>query len=146
MIELMVVVGIIAVVSAVAIPEMGDMLKEYKLRSAAREMVSSLQNLKLRAIKENARTVMIIDANNDQYTLFVDNNPENWALDAPELINVIDLRSKGLEISSNFVSNTLGFNSRGLPATGIGGTITITKDANRSKQVIINLAGNIRVN
>lgn len=145
MIELMVVVAIIGIVSVLAIPSMGDMIKEYKLRSACRGVVSSLQNLKIRAIKENARTVMIIDPVNDRYIIFVDNSPSNWALDAPELISVTDVRGEGLQITSSFASNTFGFNSRGFLDPIIGGTITITKDATRSKQITLNTVGNIRV-
>ena len=145
LIELLVVVAVLGVVSVLAVPRMGDMVKEYKLRSACLGVVSSLQSLKLRAIKENARTVMIIDPVNDQYTTFVDNNPDNWSLDPPESRSVTVVRDEGLEISSTFASNTFGFNNRGLLATPFAGTITLTKDATRSKTITLNSVGNIRV-
>ncbi|MBU3953498.1 MAG: prepilin-type N-terminal cleavage/methylation domain-containing protein [Proteobacteria bacterium] len=145
LIELMVVVAVIGIVSVLAIPSMGDMIKEYKLRSGCRAVVSSLQNLKLRAIKENARTVMIIDPVLDIYTTFVDNSPRNWALDLPELISKTNVRDEGLEISSNFGSNTFGFDNRGFLEPITGGEIILTKDATRSKKIVLNTLGNIRV-
>jgi len=57
----MVAVAIISITATVAIPTMGEMLKEYKLRSAARDVVSTLQSMKLRAVKEKIDTKIVID-------------------------------------------------------------------------------------
>lgn len=145
LLELVITLLIGSIVSVIAIPSMGEMYKEYKLRSATQAMVAALQDLKLRAVKENARTVMIINETNDTYTTFLDSFVVNWALDTPELIDVVDLSAQGIEIQSNFAFDTLGFNSKGMPATGVGGTIELIKDGSRKKNVIINTAGNIRV-
>jgi type IV fimbrial biogenesis protein FimT len=144
MIELMVVVAMLAVLASVAIPEMSKLIKNAKLKTATRQLVSSLQEMKFRAIKENATTVMIIDEANDKYTAFLDNNPANWALDGSEnIIAQIDLQSDDLEITSTSLNKTLGFNGRGLLSFGAG-TITITNATGRQKQVVINFMGNIR--
>jgi len=126
---------------------MGDLIQEYKLRSMARQIVSSLQRLKLMSIKENTDALMRLDETNGSCTLFLDDN-NNGAFDASELISTIDIAAEGLQVQSTFDVGTVdvfGFNSRGMPATGAG-TITIIKDATRQKQIIVNAAGNIRVN
>jgi len=146
MLEIMIVVAIIGILAAVTIPRMGDMIKIYKFRSEVRALVSSLQNLKILAIKENARSVLQVDPANDKYTTYVDDSVVKWALDGSELIiKTTDLRAEGIEISSTFASppNTFGFNSRGLPASGVG-RITLA-NTSRSQDIIINAAGNIRV-
>jgi prepilin-type N-terminal cleavage/methylation domain-containing protein len=144
LLELMVVIAILAILATVAIPEMSALLKNTQLKTATRHLVSTLQEMKLRAIKENAVTVLIIDEANDMYTAFLDNNPANWALDAGEdIIAQVDLQNDKLEISTTSLNKTLGFNGRGLLSYGPG-TITIASDTGRQKQVVINFSGNIR--
>ncbi|WP_024334947.1 GspH/FimT family pseudopilin [Desulfotignum balticum] len=144
LIELMVTIAILSVLATVAIPEMSALLKNTKVRTATRQLVSTLQEMKLRAIKENAVTVMIIDEANDTYTVFLDNDPENKALDTgEEIIAQVDLQSDKLDVTSNSLNKTLGFNGRGFLSYG-SGTITITNSSGKQKQIVINFMGNIR--
>lgn len=144
LVELMVVVAILSILATLGIPEMSNLIKNSRLHSATRQVVSTLQEMKLRAVKENAITVLIVDEANDQYTAFLDNSPANWALDGSEdIIAKINLQSDDLEITTTSPYKTLGFNSRGLLSSGAG-TITVTNAAGRQKQVVINLMGNIR--
>jgi len=147
LIEVMIVVAVIGIAAAVALPNMRDFIQEYKLRSMARQIVSSLQKLKLMSIKENTDALIRLDETNGSCTLFIDDN-NSGTFDAAELISTINIAAEGLQVQSTFGLGTVdvfGFNSRGMPATGAG-TITIIKDATRQKQVIVNAAGNIRVN
>jgi type IV fimbrial biogenesis protein FimT len=144
LIELMVTIAILSVLATVAIPEMSALLKNTKVRTATRQLVSTLQEMKLRAIKENAVTVMIIDEANDTYTVFLDNDPENKALDTgEEIIAQVDLQSDKLDVTSNSLNKTLGFNGRGFLSYG-SGTVTITNSSGKQKQIVINFMGNIR--
>ena len=52
--ELMVVVGIMAILASVAIPGFLGWLPKYRMRSAADDVLSTLQQAKLRAVRENA--------------------------------------------------------------------------------------------
>ena len=61
LLELLIVIGITGIITVMAIPQMGDMYTEYQLRSTTRDIVSHLQRMKMRAIKENDRTVMVIN-------------------------------------------------------------------------------------
>jgi type II secretion system protein H len=148
LIEVMIVVAMIGIAAAIALPSMGDLIQEYKLRSMARQIVSSLQRLKVMSIKENTDALIQLDETNGRCTLFLDDNNSDTFDDASELISTIDIAAEGLQVQSNFDPGTLdvlGFNSRGMPAKGVG-TITIIKDATRQKQITVNQAGNIRVN
>jgi len=146
MVELMVVIAILAVLATVAIPEMSALLKNTKLRTATRQLVSTLQEMKLRAIKENAVTSIAFDEINDSYKAFVDNDPadpENGVYEkGEEIIAYVDLKNDNLEITSN--NSSFGFTSRGL-LTGVNNcTITISNTSGRQKHVKINKTGRIR--
>ncbi|WDP86596.1 MAG: GspH/FimT family pseudopilin [Desulfobacter sp.] len=146
MIELVIVLSMIAVLSAIALPNMGGMIKEYQLRSAARGLVAAIQNIKLMAVKENKEIRIAIrqTGGKSQYITFLDAN-NNADYDVGEELKTIELKTY-LTLTSNYADNEFGFNGRGLPSDGLGnGTITLTLAGGNSKKVVINTAGNIRV-
>ncbi len=143
MIELMVVLAIIGIAAAVVVPNLGDMYRDYKLRSATMAMVGTLQNLKLRAIKENAECKILIELDDGvyKYTSFVDADDDN-TVDAGELFKETVL-DENLTLAGN-INDVFGFTSRGMPSNG-NGTITINLTGGRSVNIVINTVGNIRV-
>lgn len=148
LVELMIVIAIIGIMAGIAIPNFFSFLPKNRLRSATRDIVSCLQEMKLRAIKENATTVIVFDLANDRCTAFVDNGPGaaagNSALDASESIIRIETLASELDIyNTSFVANTGGFTARGLPRNA--GTVFIRYGNTDYRRVIVNLAGNIRV-
>jgi type II secretion system protein H len=56
LIEMLVVIGIIAVMSAVALPSIGSYIRNYKVRGAAQEVSSLLQAARVKAISTNTNT------------------------------------------------------------------------------------------
>lgn len=62
LIELMIVLAIMAVISAIAIPSYFSWLPKYRLKSAARDLYSKMQKAKMKALKENASTRLRFDA------------------------------------------------------------------------------------
>jgi type IV fimbrial biogenesis protein FimT len=71
--ELMVVVGIMAILASVAVPGFLGWLPKYRMRSAADEVLSTFQHAKLRAVRENDIVRVTFDFANDSYLVFVDN-------------------------------------------------------------------------
>ncbi|MCP4413685.1 MAG: prepilin-type N-terminal cleavage/methylation domain-containing protein [Gammaproteobacteria bacterium] len=150
--ELIMVIGMIAILSAIAVPNIIASLPDYRLRSATRDIVSCLQEAKLRAVKEGANTAMIFDIANDKYTAWVDNGwgggAGNWWPDT----NVGEVIFKQINLpndislyqNTTFNLNTFGFNSRGFPATNVG-TIFIKNNQSHYRKIIVNSPGNIRV-
>jgi len=141
LIELMVVVAILAILATIAIPEMSTLLKNTELRTATRQLVSTLQEMKLRAIKENA--VAWIDISNSRYLAFVDYNNDKTRQADEEIIADVDLKDDNLEITS--ADKSFGFTSRGLLVKGVTNcTIDISNASGKEKSVTINKAGRIR--
>ncbi|MDZ4133170.1 MAG: GspH/FimT family pseudopilin [Dethiobacteria bacterium] len=53
LVELIIVIAILAILSAIAVPQMGVMVDAYRLNGAVRLVWSDLQNAKMTAVKEN---------------------------------------------------------------------------------------------
>ena len=140
--ELMVVIAIVGIMAGIALPNFFSFLPKSRLRSATRDIVSCFQEMKLRAIKENARAVVVFDLANDRYTAFVDNGPENGVWNAGETIIEQVILPVDLDLYfENFA--TAGFNSRGLPISA--GNVKISYSNSDYRTVIVNTAGNIRI-
>jgi len=61
--ELLAVIGIIAILASIAIPNMISWRNDAKLRSASNIIRGDLQSAKARALRENAIVVVIFTAN-----------------------------------------------------------------------------------
>jgi type IV fimbrial biogenesis protein FimT len=148
LIEVMVVILIVSIVAAIAISNISDSLPGFRLRSAARDIVSCLQEVKMRAVKENADAYVSFDVANNEYKAWVDDGAGagagNGSQDADETVfNAVTLTT-GIEFDqSNTTAGTLGFNSRGLPATTVG-SVFIKNSKSVYMKIIVSTAGNIR--
>lgn len=95
LIEVIVVVGIIGIMAAIAIPAMNAWAPNYRLKSAARDMYSTLQKARSMAVKFNRNTAVVFDPANDEYLLC-----DDWdTLAAPPVcvgtVQAIDLTDLG---------------------------------------------------
>ena len=154
LIEVIIVIGVIGIMSAIAIPNIISWLPDYRLRSAARDIVSCLQEAKLRAVKEDATTGIEFDFTNNTLSAWVDDGgsvPGDLIFNAPpdtdevyySQINMplgIDMYQNG----SSDINNPFGFNSRGFPATNIG-SIFIRNNKSNYRRILVNIPGNIRI-
>ncbi len=150
--ELLIVIAMVGILSAYTIPNIINSLPDYRLRGATRDIVSLMQETKLRAVKEDATAAMMFDFVQDTYFAWVnvaDAVPGTLSYD-PGLGDVIftqDNLPVGIDIylnGSSDISNPFGFNSRGFPATGIG-SVFIRNSNSNFRRILINLPGNIRI-
>ncbi|GAB6142928.1 prepilin-type N-terminal cleavage/methylation domain-containing protein [Desulfocicer niacini] len=168
LVELMVVVAIIGIMAGIAIPSFIGWLPDYRLRSATRDIVSCLQEMKLRAASENSNTVVIFDLTGERYQSFVDDGGNDGSGTANDYLHngsEIILKNITLPTGVEFISSTFystpspysstlvyfGFNSRGVPVSNKstnlinGGTIVLQNSNSKNMQVVGNIAGNVRV-
>ena len=61
LVELMVVIVILAVLAVIGIPNLISWLPKYRSGSAAREILTVVQQARFRAVKENANVVVSFD-------------------------------------------------------------------------------------
>lgn len=171
LIEMVVTIAIIAIAAAIATPVIGEWTSNSRFNAAARDIVSSLQRVKMEAAKRNVTcaityTNVIIDTDTYDYILYVDTtNPPNLIFDGadvllnavnfPRLGNVRFDTNQGGGDGSTLTNNlnlrpAVAFNSRGLPVNNVGasgaGSVFITNDRGRTKAVRVSAAGYININ
>lgn len=152
--EVMLVIAIIAIVSGIAIPNFIGWFPKYKLGVAARELVSTLQQARIRAIKESTDVAVIVDVANDNYQSFRDDgagtpaNARNATLDAGERTYITPQLPAGVTISSATLV-PIRLNRRGIPFDAAGnpatGTVTFTNSLGLTRTVTLLITGNARI-
>ena len=156
--EVMVVVGIIGIMSAIAIPNYSVWVNTYRLKSAANELYSNIQKAKLTAVKRNTQCAITFTASGASagYVVYVDNDKDFKYGGGDDIITTIFLSSyQNVTIDSvNFVDGgsgpTIAFKPNAIPVAPGGvwpnGT-TVFKNANgKTLSVVVSQAGNISLN
>ncbi len=81
LVELMVALGIIAILMSIAIPAILNWLPNYRLKKAARTLFSNIQMARMTAAKNNSASAMVFSINGaiHQYFVCTDNGADgNW--------------------------------------------------------------------
>ncbi len=133
MFELLIVLSIIMVIMAMALPQMFSVREDYRLTAVATELVGYASNARILAITENSDfRVTVIDS--DTYAIQEDISG-TWTTDAS-----YDLPS-GFSIAPANANETAEFHSRGnaTPVT----TFTITNPNNNTRDVVVSLSGRV---
>lgn len=113
--ELMMVIAIVAILSAIATPNVISWFSNQKLNSAAREIQSTIQDIRGKSIKNRTRIWLELDNAGKDYFLI-----QEWK-DGSTHTTRKDLPA-GVKITSvSFNGDHLGFNPRGLPITDDSG-------------------------
>ena len=141
--ELMVVIAIIGITSAIAIPNLIGWLPDYRLRSATRDAVSFLQEAKMRAVSENADVVIIFDASAGSLISFIDVNEDGlFANDGTEPV----VRQRSMPAGINILaSKTFGYDDRGISTGGSTDSVELGNAKGSIGKISVNIPGNIRV-
>ena len=151
--ELVVAIGILAVIAAIAVPGILSWQNKAKLSGAVNNLKSDLQMAKSRAIRDNALVVIVFNATG--YRIFLDNgvNAGDWNPDADEALFRARQLPAGITIKLptdlDPPNNRTRFNSRGFPdpatLTGLGqtGNVTVEDLSGRQIQIKLNRLGHI---
>jgi type IV fimbrial biogenesis protein FimT len=157
-VELLVAISLIAIIAAIAIPNVIGWLPDYRLRSAAQDLYSNFQKAKLTAVKRNTNCAVRFDGTG--YSLFVDDD-RDFIEDAGEddIVQVAWSDYKDIAVTLadiTFADNAEGtpvpcmaFRPNGLPTDAAGGfgngTAPIKNSKNKTMRVIVSQAGSIRI-
>ena len=126
--ELIMVVAIFGILTAIAIPTFISMMPKYRLNGAARQIMGDLMAARMEAVKENT-TVTVASINSHEYE--ISTASEKKTID-------IQTNYRGVTIRS---FRNISFKSRGTANTG---SITITNSTG-SKKVTVAITGRVKI-
>jgi prepilin-type N-terminal cleavage/methylation domain-containing protein len=145
LIELMVAIGIFAVLAGIITPSFLQWRDRTKVRGDATNLRAAFETAKLRAIKHNTNAVVTFP-DTTSYQAYIDTNRNNIR-DAGETILFDRTLGPGVRITTNtFVGSDMAFNPRGM-ANGPSstGTITLTSPGGNSYSVVVSSFGRVRM-
>ena len=167
--ELMIVIAIIGVASTIAIPNFRSWFPQYRLSVASRDMVSTFQMARLKAIKNNTDIVVAINLGTDTYTVFEDDGQGsvdadangildgalNWVPDGTERVYQTKPLPPGIDITAASFPGTTSvrsvrFNRQGFPldelaGNNISGTVDFSNNRGTTQRVLLDISGNSRL-
>jgi type IV fimbrial biogenesis protein FimT len=140
--ELMTVVSVIGILTAVGIPSFLSFQPSMRLNGAAREILGKLMWARAYAVQNN-NTSVVTFLTNHSFQIFNDSNGNGLA-DAGETIT-IDLQTdyEDVTFTVSGSSSTPVFNGRGTASTDT--TVTISNSSG-SKTVEVSPTGNVKIN
>jgi type IV fimbrial biogenesis protein FimT len=154
LIELMIVLAIAAVVSAITIPSMIGWLPNYRIRSVVDDLNSAFQVARMRAIRENANVVIRINGSNTEVEVFVDNggpppgggSPDNQVREVQEArVKLVEIPDDVELYETSFTGNWAAYNNRGFPRNNKLGQIRLKNAQDRYLGIAMNITGNARI-
>lgn len=136
--ELMVVIAIIGVLAAVAIPNAIAWRTNAQFNSSVREVKSGIADMRMSAIKNNTQADVAFVLGTGTFNTIDFDRVGNALVPNPE---VHQLRP-GMTVTTNF-GNQLRFNNRGMTANF--GTVTINGPGGLSRNITVSIAGSSQV-
>ncbi len=147
--ELIIVIAVIGIMSAIAVPNFLSWLPQYRLKSAARDLYSNLQRAKIGAIKSNKKWAIVFNADARTYEVCSGKGPDNSWGGTNDVVKKVILSDYGSGVTfgkgratdpiggtfgNDFITysspkNVVVMNSRG---TGNSGYVYLTNSSNIS--------------
>ncbi len=135
--ELMVTIAVIAILASLAIPNFIAWLPNYRLRSGAEEIQSTLQLARVTAIKENATATVTFDTANETYRASVGGQ----TIREGRMPAGIDINTAVFG-GGAFVQ----FDNQGIAINNTDGNAVVRNNLGRTKTIAVSITGNSRIN
>lgn len=150
--ELLTVIGIIATISAIAIPNYISMLPDYRLKASARTLYTNMQKAKLEAVKRNTNTAISFNVAGSSYQIFIDDGTGGGTSgDAIQNGAETTLLQQSLPagcsiFSASFSGNPrTGFTNQALPLGNRIGTVELINQKTRRYRLALSNSGHIKL-
>jgi prepilin-type N-terminal cleavage/methylation domain-containing protein len=134
LIELVIVMVIIAIGAVLAAPNIGGFLPHYRLRSATRDIVSTMRTAQMKAVSTNMEhRVSFTIGNPGSYIL--QRNSAGWVDDGAR-------QTLPTGVGITFSTSNFEFNP---DSTSSSANLTLTNSKNSTKKIVLSSMGRIRV-
>ena len=157
LVEVIIVVGVIGIMAAIAVPAIMSWMPNIRLRGDAREMYATMQRAKMEAIKRNtcasiAFTTVAFPATGGGYTLFLDDGAGGGtACDGQQnggeaVLTTIPMSTGISLVSASDIGGTKAvcFNSRALVCSSQSGNVQL-RHPSRWYRLTVQAAGGFRM-
>lgn len=149
LVEIAVVIMILAVVTAMALPAVANSIRSYNLRSAANHLAERISAVRALAMAQNRTIAFVFNNGSGQYgfDFGVDNIPDQWDPDNPDAGGYYwgTLPDGVTAVFPNGNPIRISFNSRGELPIGAVPQDIVLQSYGRSATVNVNLRGRISV-
>lgn len=143
LIEMLVVIGILAITAIVTIPNVIAWRSGMQFRAAINELRNDLESAKTRAVKENATVTVAFDPTAGQYRMtYLDQVANTILLKSQTLPPGVRIATENPAHTLDSLGNQTSFSSRG---TAGACTIVLANHQGRTKSVGITFIGKIEI-
>lgn len=143
LIEMLVVIGVLAITAIVTIPNVIAWRSGMQFRAAINELRNDLESAKTRAVKENATVTVAFNPTAGQYRMtYLDQLANTILLKSQTLPAGVRIATENLAHTLDSLGNQTSFSSRG---TAGACTIVLANHQGRTKSVGITFIGKIEV-
>ena len=156
LIELMVVIAIIAILAGVAIPGVAGWLPNYRLKAAARDIISNFQKAKMEAVKRHRDVTINFTTGAyspgghvGSYTVFLDDGSgggiagDGIQNGSEFVVAQVNMPKNVSLYITTFAGNTTDYNPRALP--GNLGSVEIRNNKSKYYKASLSTAGYVKL-
>ncbi len=136
LIELIVVMVIIAIGAALTTPNIGGWLRNYRLRSAARDVASTLRLAQIKAVSANTTYQVVFDTVNNSYIIQYQDTTNAWVIEG-----ATQILPTGIRFNTTF-GNVASFSPNSVIASS--GDVNFNNTKGMTKKIRL-LSGRIRI-
>lgn len=145
LVELVIVIAILGILAAIAIPNMKPYMAQRRLNGAVREVYSELMAARMQAVSEN-RWIALVIADTSHYKLFRDNN-NNGTVETGETIRTNDLHTSYHDVNFSSPSGTvIIFKPDGTRDNTLSNNTLVLAGSAESKSITVNNNGQVKIN
>jgi type IV fimbrial biogenesis protein FimT len=138
LVEIMVVIAIMAILGAIAAPNLRGFMAQKRLKGAARQVMSDMMWARMQAVSQNNR-FKVTFVNSSQYSI-VDDNNNNGTADTGETVVTKDIHPDYQDVSLSANGAVVFFPG----GNAFGATFTLSNSMG-SKGVVVGSTGRVKI-